>query len=123
MSKMNPEIKQKWLMALRSGEYKQSRGELNRMDPAGIFDGYCCLGVLCDLHAKETGHKWDIDGCYYSNAGLPPKEVVDWAEIPTINQIATVRGIDVRAGLVSLAGQNDIGLPFAEIATLIEQQL
>jgi hypothetical protein len=39
---MNKELKNKWLTALRSGEYKQAQGTL--YDP--LNDSYCCLGVL-----------------------------------------------------------------------------
>ena len=45
---------QKWIAALRSGEYKQGRSYLR--------DGaeYCCLGVLCDVYRKETGKgEWE----------------------------------------------------------------
>lgn len=41
---MNPEIKAKWLDALRSGKYAQGYGLLR----SGI-DKYCCIGVLCDI--------------------------------------------------------------------------
>lgn len=40
---MNPEWKAKWVAALRSGEYKQTREFLR------TSTGFCCLGVLCDL--------------------------------------------------------------------------
>lgn len=40
---MNKEIKREWLTALRSGEYKQTRGLLHRYQ-----GGFCCLGVLLD---------------------------------------------------------------------------
>jgi hypothetical protein len=39
-NKMPKELKQKWLDALRSGEYKQATGALKN------GNGYCCLGVL-----------------------------------------------------------------------------
>jgi hypothetical protein len=43
---MTPELKAKWIEALRSGRYEQGVGSL--------FDSgdktYCCLGVLCDIH-------------------------------------------------------------------------
>ena len=40
---MDAKLKALWLEALRSGNYKQTSNEL--------FDGegYCCLGVLCDV--------------------------------------------------------------------------
>ena len=44
---MNKNVKERWLRALRSGEYSQGRGQL--FDPE--TGGYCCLGVL----AQEEG--------------------------------------------------------------------
>jgi hypothetical protein len=49
---MNPEIKQKWTDALRSGDYKQGRACLRSID-----DRYCCLGVLCDV----IGLEWHLN--------------------------------------------------------------
>lgn len=40
---MNKKNIMKWINALRSGKYKQTKGALQ--DSAG----YCCLGVACDL--------------------------------------------------------------------------
>ena len=37
------------LVALRSGEYEQGKNQLQSEY------GYCCLGVMCDVFAKETG--------------------------------------------------------------------
>jgi hypothetical protein len=48
---MTPELKAKWLAALRSGKYQQGEGALNK-------DGkFCCLGVLCDV----AGYEWFED--------------------------------------------------------------
>ena len=48
--KMDPEVKAKWLEALRSGEYTQGRLTLhNRMS-----NEYCCLGVLCHVQDPES---------------------------------------------------------------------
>lgn len=46
---MTPELKQKWIAALRSGEHAQTTGTLERIDTDGITQGYCCLGVLCKI--------------------------------------------------------------------------
>jgi hypothetical protein len=46
---MDPEIKAKWIEALRSGKYKQARMALRR------DDRFCCLGVLCDV----AGATWE----------------------------------------------------------------
>lgn len=40
---MNKEYKDKWITALRSGQYRQGRGVLHS------GDGFCCLGVLCSV--------------------------------------------------------------------------
>lgn len=38
----------KWIAALRSGEYEQTRGALNDEN------GFCCLGVACDLFIPKN---------------------------------------------------------------------
>lgn len=48
---MTPELKAKWIAALRSGEYPQGRKRLKSSD------GYCCLGVLCAI----TGNNTDLE--------------------------------------------------------------
>jgi hypothetical protein len=40
-------VKELWLKALRSGEYKQGRGQLRDAN-----NNFCCLGVLCNIHAQ-----------------------------------------------------------------------
>ena len=47
MIKLQPEVKQKWVKALRSGKYKQTQENLYKNDK------FCCLGVL----AMECGRK------------------------------------------------------------------
>lgn len=78
---MDKEIKRKWLELLRSGEIKQTRETLK-----SIIDGVgmCCLGVLCELHHRETGeHDWVVtekdEYRYYSMKGFLPTEVREWA--------------------------------------------
>ena len=50
---MNPEIKERWVKALKSGDYKQGAEVLARRDPVEGETFYCCLGVLCDIAAGE----------------------------------------------------------------------
>ena len=52
---MNKKIKKKWVKALRSGEYVQGRQYL--CVPKGEYDEFCCLGVLCDLIARDKDSK------------------------------------------------------------------
>jgi hypothetical protein len=78
---MNKRIKSRWVKALKSGKYKQGKGQLKNYD-----DTYCCLGVLCDLYTKtKEGKKhkvsWDFDG-NICGAGLDlPEDVRNWAEL------------------------------------------
>lgn len=94
---MNPEIKEKWLEALRSGDYTKGEGQLVtfRADKKE----YCCLGVLCDLHHKMTGEgNWGVDSegkhcdkqIYIvgsitarrsSSTTILPEKVMEWAGI------------------------------------------
>ncbi len=107
---MNQDIKQRWVAALRSGEYLQGRNAL-RQDGA-----FCCLGVLCDLHAKETGNAWTgLENHYFGASGALPPEVRDWAGLS--------RGNPEMGKGKSLAGINDSGVSFSHIADLIEAQL
>lgn len=45
----NKEVIQKWIEALESGEYQQTKGTLR-----SNLDAFCCLGVLCELAVTES---------------------------------------------------------------------
>ena len=123
---MKTEIKQKWVEALRSGEYSQGKFKL--------YDGinYCCLGVLCQLYLKEIDGTWDIldkpnwdgisDKCHINGESeLLPVAVMDWAELNSGNGDPLV---NVDVDIKSLAGLNDsLDYTFAQIADVIEAQL
>lgn len=118
---MNQDIKQQWLAALRSGEYTQGRGLLRPTE-----DTYCCLGVLCDLHAKATGEIW-IDDRYFDQSEALPTIVQQWAGLSDWCPDIPLRP---GQGVATLAefndGRSDYDLrphTFAEIADLIEQHL
>lgn len=44
---MKKDIAMKWVEALRSGKYKQTRGTLKNNE------GFCCLGVLCEINGID----------------------------------------------------------------------
>jgi hypothetical protein len=123
MSKMNPEVKARWVAALRSGEYRQVTDKLR-------FNGaHCCLGVLCDLFAKERGKPWSTkdlsekgpqqayDDCGFPDANMPGATVVVWAQVDPYTKVR------IGGKRMSLAEHNDDGRTFAEIADAIEAQL
>lgn len=119
---MNPSVKQAWLAALRSGEYEQGYGLLHPTE-----DTYCCLGVLCDLHAKAGLGMW-IGDTYGSQSEALPIEVQIWAELQDwCPDVPAPKG---QTGVITLAEYNDGRLDygvrphtFAEIAELIERYL
>ena len=79
-------IKKKWLKALRSGKFKQTRGLLK--DGQG---GYCCLGVLCELyldeHKETTWEDLDISRGETESGDVLPEEVKEWAELENDNPV------------------------------------
>jgi len=138
---MDQQIKQLWVGALRSKEYKQGQNWLKK------GDDFCCLGVLCDLYLSENSREWkarddeeepseiydedeylQLTYSYDSfdefsvdnNTEMLPKSVAKWAGIneDTVycDGCVSVRG-------ETLTGLNDSGHSFDEIASIIEECL
>jgi hypothetical protein len=132
---MNPQIKQKWLNALRSGEYQQTKGFLRKED------GFCCLGILCDLYGKENNVEWNLtnNGHNYKfqeSESYLPSSVMEWSGLSGNGKTLSVEQacsqlkrelIHVNLGgetnLPFFSGLNDSGSTFNEIADLIEEHL
>jgi hypothetical protein len=99
-----------WLVALRSGKYKQARYQLM------TSSGFCCLGVACDISGLGV---WNNLNEYVNTHGLVakgslPNYVRDWLGLWD-NCGRTLRG-------GSLADLNDeLGWTFEEIANFIEK--
>lgn len=94
---MNPELKAKWVEALRSGEYKQGAG---RFEKNGKF---CCLGVLCKVAGVGVSELRG-NGYWCDNYKFVGETIEEIAERDLINM-------------------NDSGKPFTEIADYIEANL
>ena len=110
---MNKRIKGKWLNWLRSGQYRQTKGNLCSETRSGN-NSFCCHGVLCNIYAEETGGHWEGDGktvlSYKNKWTMPPSIVTQWAGLKT--------------GIVNdLANMNDNGDSFKKIADFIEKNL
>lgn len=121
MNKMNPQIKARWIEALRSGHYKQGSGSLRLISDEGS-ESFCCLGVLCDLHAEAEGEGWRARrGCgfmeYGGHANFPPVAVYDWAGL-CLDTSLEIDGVQD-----AIEFHNDGGRSFAQIADAIEAQL
>ena len=114
--KMDPELKAKWLKALRSGRYKQGRGALRDENNC-----YCCLGVLGDIFDPS---KWStyadnqVSGC--------DTAVYSYGTEVEMLRSEMLRGLGIEDGTI-LASMNDgeDGPPqdFLAIAEWIERNL
>ncbi len=112
---MNENIKERWVAALRSDEYVQTDGYL-RLTFSDDEVKFCPLGVLCDLHSKETGTSWDDDR-YHNEYMHLPNAVVDWAGLKKRNP-------EIPSKQRSISHLNDkYGYNFDDIADLIEKEL
>lgn len=134
------EARAAWSAALRSGEYAQGQLQLRRGDE------FCCLGVACDLYQRLEGvGQWrhDDDGDVgfapvddEAEYHLLPWEVQEWLGVGenaacdvSVETLTRLTGPDVTAlvtelspedGPVTLAGLNDNGATFAQIADVID---
>lgn len=117
---MKPEIKEQWIRALRSGEYSQWTGMLRSTM------GYCCLGVLCDLHKRATSEIWDYnelrdDYLYLGHKFTLPEEVMKWAGLDAEDPI--VFDSDKETNQTLSDYNDDLKYTFNQIADLIGANL
>lgn len=119
------------IIALRSGDYKQGKGQ-NR------YEGrYCCLGVGCDIFHKKTGKgEWvESAGIDYFEIGIKetgyilPKEVKKWygfshenpcVIIPPKYRDEILEQLDHSSEKLNLGTLNDEFLDFEQIADVLE---
>ena len=106
---MKKSIAMKWVKALRSGKYKQTKNRLKDQT------GHCCLGVLCTLTPYKNNYTKMSTNFNEFNT-LLPNSVKDYVGMKTNN--GKFYHID---RVTSLATWNDRGKSFAEIADIIEQ--
>ena len=112
---------QKWVEALRSGEYQQTVGRLHRVEASSVYPaGWCCLGVACDVFDKanpgvmERNTAQDVEWFdVYEAAGLPVK-VMQW--------LGVADAMGSYDGNALYAHNDQDRLSFAEIADVIESE-
>ena len=139
---MKQEVAQKWIKALRSEKYKQGRRALKYRDKGVVR--HCCLGVLCELYQQEKKNKQQKplkttevspqNACLFlelSPSGRAVQFANDLAELPP--SVAKWAGLHTYSGefygpvkgfrrIRSLAGLNDDGATFKQIADVIEKR-
>lgn len=97
-------IKERWVAALRSGDYEQARNTLRNKKGA-----MCCIGVLCEIQGRKW--EWDDQRDAYVGAQL--------IVTPETSEYAGAGGGNFRP----LARMNDRGDSFTQIADYIEENL
>lgn len=124
---MNPEVKQKWITALRSGEYQQTTHRLKVEHESEC--AFCCLGVLCDLYLKDYPAGLNVEKVFGPNDGKEysydkslvalPDKVMSWAGLGSYMGAS----VTIDGHLSTLASHNDRGVTFDQIAQAIEENL
>jgi hypothetical protein len=110
---MNAEWKAKWVSALRSEKYKQAQGELRRED------GYCCLGVACDL-ADPNGWVENTNSVGVRRYTYKYGEDKRGCDLP--DNLVVMLDLSENT-MDTLITMNDNGKSFTEIADFIENHL
>lgn len=109
--KLKPDVKEKWLKALRSRGYRQTNGVLRRKFLNEDRPRYCCLGVLCNV----MGYEWEpmslsrykVDNLY----GALSETILKDVNMHDSHQWALINLNDL------------VGFTFREIADVIETYL
>jgi hypothetical protein len=114
---MDADVKAKWLEALRSGKYTQTRSYLKDSR------GYCCLGVLCEIQDVEYEPGLDSEGAYrFDFRSFSENE----SQLDVRNNFPTedfLESVGLRSLFASdLAVYNDEGYSFEYIANWIEKE-
>lgn len=119
--KMDPRIKALWVANLLTGTYTKTTNFLRK------DNCYCVLGVLCELHSKETGTPWsevlDHDEQnvfrYESSASIPQSKVIEWSGFDPNNVKIKYKNMSYNIMFLN----DSRGLSFSQLADLIEAQL
>jgi hypothetical protein len=123
---MKKEWADKWVAALRSGNYVQGQASLKQLNrhTEDAVPSFCCLGVLCDLAKDSENVKAHWEGQTMVCADSKNNAILPWPvqkEVGMQSQFGDLTGIKGFHNL-SLPELNDkAGKSFAEIADVIEK--
>ena len=117
---MKQSIMKKWVAALRSGEYRQTTGSLTVI--SGAEDrGFCCLGVLTDLCAKNFDLPLEELLSLKKDGGICG-DVEKWSGmVSAFGDLPKMASAEYSVKHKSLADLNDAGAGFSRIADVIEE--
>lgn len=122
---MNADLKQQWIDALRSKQYKQGKKVLCQVDEKGK-ESFCCLGVLFDIAGGEVGGEWSEPESVFKFSPLARKAIVKSSRSSDSSMLPN--GFTKFSKLSKytqseLAEMNDNGWSFEKIADWIEKNL
>lgn len=126
---MDKDLKDRWVTALRSGDYVQGQGSLRVEDADGAVS-YCCLGVLCRVAQQELVEagltvkvndrgRLTVDGA----TGTLTDAVADLFGMPNGTGALNDMPTDEKGRRPELTSLNDNGSTFDQLADLIEYAL
>ncbi len=123
---MKREVMEKWVHALRHGNYGQTYGYLREesdpIEEPGEY-AYCALGVLCDVYVKEQcDGDWGSLCRPQSYGETPPPAVIEWAGLSCRDPDVNVTAHGEEEHYESISEINDAGVEFSKLASLIEEQ-
>jgi hypothetical protein len=108
--------KYRWIYALLFGGYAQTTGRLMRMKGTEGKEGYCCLGVLCDV-VNPSG--WRMHEAIMDESFAPNHTLGRKSAIPAFLGLSDKAGSRESSLGFRLAQMNDKGSSFKEIAKVI----
>lgn len=114
-------LRERWIAALRGGQYVQGRRMLRKGDT------FCCLGVLCDLYDKlgwetnEEKPRWRSDEMGFSrHISYEDSASCPGSDLPPPALLRAV-GISRQDAVTLTTANDDQQLSFKEIADMIEE--
>jgi hypothetical protein len=110
--------KEDWVVALKSGKYRQTKAGEEGFGQLKSEAGYCCLGVLAELNGWETGNRFLL-----RKEGIQAAGPVGGGVSASFGGFSACGLPYTFKGYHSLAQLNDSGVSFAEIADFLAKNL
>jgi hypothetical protein len=117
---MKREIAELWAKALRSGEFKQTTGQLEKNGK------YCACGVLAAIALTEGICTYDVGGKFDGRWLSLSYNIMDWAGIAQYDEAFLELGsgyvpFELKGKLTSISNLNESGMSFDKIADIIDK--
>jgi hypothetical protein len=121
---MDSQLKSQWTTALRSEEFQQAKGVLARLAEDGRVIGHCCLGVLCEIYARQNPTEMTTmphGSGFYKSRGYYYGEDGNYTGLPETFMEFIGLSRDQQNSLIAL--NDDYNQTFSEIADWIDSNI